>query len=120
MFRAPGWRERAPWERPTLYKDKRKRGRAGQRDRAAVLADEPFCRLCQREGRHRQAVVVDHIVPLAWGGSDERWNKQALCDPCHDEKSKRERREGPPGDLALRLRRLKAEWLASAGGEGEG
>lgn len=71
--------------------DKRKRGRAGQRDRAEMLALEPFCRKCLEAGKKVATDKIDHIVPLAWGGSDTRGNKQGLCDPCHDEKSKAER-----------------------------
>jgi 5-methylcytosine-specific restriction protein A len=56
-----------------------------------VLDEEPFCRVCLNNGRHVASDVVDHIKPLAWGGSDERSNKQALCVPCHDAKSKAER-----------------------------
>jgi len=29
------------------------------------------------------ANVVDHIIPLAHGGSDEDSNTRNLCDPCH-------------------------------------
>jgi hypothetical protein len=29
------------------------------------------------------ATVVDHIVPLAKGGSDEDDNTRNLCEPCH-------------------------------------
>ena len=72
-------------------KDKRKRGRAGMRDRAQVLAEEPFCRLCLEKGLEVASDVVDHRIPLAWGGTDDRENKQGLCNPCHDEKSKAER-----------------------------
>lgn len=72
-------------------KDKRKRGRAGMRDRAQVLAEEPFCRLCLEMGLEVASDVVDHKLPLAWGGTDDRDNKQGLCNPCHDEKSKAER-----------------------------
>ena len=86
-FRPAGWREPTPWERPLMYKDRRLRGRAGMRDRAMVLAEEPFCRSCLEQGRHVGSDKVDHIVPLAWGGSDDRSNKQGLCDPCHDAKS---------------------------------
>lgn len=82
---------RKPWARDPAYKDPRKRGRAGQRDRAQVLEEEPFCRECLKRGLHVASDKVDHIVPLAWGGSDERSNKQGLCDPCHDAKSKAER-----------------------------
>lgn len=90
-FHPPGWKPREAWARPERHVDRRKRGRAGQRDRAQVLAEEPFCRLCLERGAEVRADVVDHVLPLAWGGSDERYNKQALCDPCHDEKSKAER-----------------------------
>lgn len=93
VFRAPGWREPEPWARGRFHKDKRKRGRAGQRERAEILAEEPFCRTCLEADppRHVAPDVVDHKIPLSWGGSDDRGNKQALCNPCHDAKSKRER-----------------------------
>lgn len=35
------------------------------------------------KGRVRKATVPDHIVPLAFGGSDEDGNIQCLCDECH-------------------------------------
>lgn len=69
----------------------RKRGRAGQRDRALVVAEEPLCRLCLARDIEAPTDVVDHIKPLAWGGSDARSNKQGLCHPCHDAKSAAER-----------------------------
>ena len=95
MFRPAGWKPREPWQRPAGWKDKRKRGRAGQRDRQQVLEEEPFCRHCLEQGRHVKAAEVDHIVALAAGGSDERANKQALCKPCHEAKSKAERAAAP-------------------------
>ena len=97
VYRPPGWREREAWERPRLFPDRRKRGRAGQRDRAEVIAEEPFCRKCLEQGKRVKTDVVDHITPLAWGGSDSRGNKQGLCDPCHDAKSKAERLTGRRG-----------------------
>ena len=42
---------------------------------------------------------VDHIVPLASGGSNDEENLQALCVGCHTEKSKKEK-EG--GDYVIR------------------
>jgi 5-methylcytosine-specific restriction protein A len=69
----------------------RKRGRAGQRDRAQVIAEEPLCRACLIKGVEMPTDVIDHIKPLAWGGSDDRRNKQGLCNPCHDVKSAAER-----------------------------
>lgn len=70
--------------------DRRKRGRAGQRERAAVLAEEPLCRRCLELGRPEPAVEVDHIIRLADGGTDDRSNKQGLCKPCHDLKTQAE------------------------------
>lgn len=83
-----GQRERRkPWALPVNRPDKRKRGRAGQRDRRQVLDEEPLCRICLAADRTTLSVVVDHIKRLADGGSDERSNKQGLCKPCHDAKS---------------------------------
>lgn len=86
--------ERKPWQRPAGHVDKRKRGRAGVRDRRQVLAEEPLCRLCRERGLVTASVVVDHIRPLSQGGSDDRSNKQGLCTACHDEKTKGEAAEG--------------------------
>jgi 5-methylcytosine-specific restriction protein A len=97
-FRPPGWREPKPWQRPARHQDKRKRGRAGQRDRKQVLDEEPFCRLCLERGLYVASDVVDHIVNLAAGGSDDRANKQGLCDPCHDAKTREEARRGRLND----------------------
>ncbi|THG40431.1 HNH endonuclease [Sphingomonas olei] len=83
---------RKAWSSPHRLKPTpRKRGRAGQRDRAEVIAEEPFCRECLKNNRATPTAIVDHIKPLAWGGSDARSNKQGLCVPCHDLKSASER-----------------------------
>ena len=78
---------RKAWAIPDGQRDVRKRGRAGQRDRRAVLEEEPLCRACLAKGDTAASVVVDHIKRLADGGSDDRSNKQGLCDPCHAAKS---------------------------------
>lgn len=65
--------------------------------RAQVLAEEPYCRECLKEGKRVRATVVDHIVPLAAGGDNSRENQQGLCDPHHDDKSARERIEAQHG-----------------------
>ena len=77
-----------------------------------MLAEEPFCRPCLAEGMHVRATIVDHIVPLEWSKCDERWNKQGICEPCHDAKSLAERVEGKPSDLEIerRLARLRNDW----------
>jgi len=98
-YRPPGAKPggRKPWAKASGHVDKRVRGRAGQRARRAVLNEEPLCRMCLAEGRVSASVVVDHIKPLSQGGSDDRGNKQGLCDPCHDAKTKAEAVEGRRG-----------------------
>ncbi len=56
----------------------RKRGRAGVKQRKRRLDAEPLCRDCRRIAR-----VIDHIIPLAKGGSDTDDNIRALCHDCH-------------------------------------
>ena len=76
------------WVRPGKNAKRRLRGRAGQRDRAQILAEEPLCRACFAAGRVTASEEVDHIsddVPdELWDG---RENKQALCKPCHKAKT---------------------------------
>ena len=45
-------------------------------------------RHCGRPARH-----VDHVVPLADGGSNDAANLQPLCVQCHHAKTAREHRE---------------------------
>lgn len=64
----------------------RLRGRAGQRQRQRRMARSAgLCQLCQDRDRVKLATVVDHIKPLALGGSDEDDNTRNLCDDCHHE-----------------------------------
>jgi 5-methylcytosine-specific restriction protein A len=64
----------------------RLRGRAGQRQRQRRLArSSGLCELCKQRDRVCLATVVDHIKPLALGGSDEDSNTRNLCDDCHRE-----------------------------------
>lgn len=74
---------RKAWQRPAGQPDRRQRGRAGVAERQRIRAEEPLCRVCLAEGRTRPTTEVDHIVPLSQGGTDDRGNKQGLCDPCH-------------------------------------
>lgn len=62
----------------------RLRGRAGQRQRQRRLKrTNGLCEMCLDEGRTELATVVDHVTPLALGGSDEDSNTRNLCDPHH-------------------------------------
>jgi len=74
----------------TLAQSARTRGRSWQETRARILRDSPYCAECARAGRVRLADEVDHILPIADGGSDEPGNLQPLCAPCHREKTRRE------------------------------
>jgi 5-methylcytosine-specific restriction protein A len=63
-----------------------------QRERQSFLALHPLCAECERKRRTTAADTVDHIVPhrgdqaLMWDWA----NWQALCKPCHDEKTARD------------------------------
>jgi 5-methylcytosine-specific restriction protein A len=96
-FRHPAATVRKPWSLNPDRADRRLRGRAGVRMRELVLREEPFCRLCLAAGQHVASDTVDHILALFLGGTNERNNQQALCQPCHDAKSKAERAEAREG-----------------------
>ena len=80
------------WAKPRPVK--RMTGRPLQRARAALFARSPLCEPCKAEGRITAATQRDHKVPLAEGGADDPSNEQAICDACHDVKSKAERERG--------------------------
>ena len=80
--------------KPIAAQVERKRGTTGVNDRNKIKArDCGLCQECKRKGRVRAGADVDHIIPLHLGGSDEESNKELLCKPCHDDKSKREAAE---------------------------
>lgn len=57
--------------------------------RKMILAREPYCRQCMREGRPEKATDVDHIIPHK-GNASLRLNPencQPLCKACHGKKS---------------------------------
>jgi 5-methylcytosine-specific restriction protein A len=51
--------------------------------RARVLHEEPLCRYC----RACLSTQVDHIIPLAQGGTSERDNLAGVCRGCHNAKT---------------------------------
>jgi hypothetical protein len=62
---------------------------------------------------------VDHIIPVALGGHNGQANLQALCRPCHAQKT-RDQRHGILDDQKRRTRRpAPRPPAAPAGGEGE-
>lgn len=60
--------------------------------RKAWFAENPLCVRCHERGIVRAATQLDHIKPLWQGGPDfdvdEGQNRQGLCDPCHDNKTR--------------------------------
>jgi 5-methylcytosine-specific restriction endonuclease McrA len=58
--------------------------------RRVLQAANGLCEECRREQRLSVATDVDHIVPLHLGGSNADANLQALCGPCHRDKTSRE------------------------------
>ena len=72
---------RKAWQRAPGAPDKRKRGRAGQRDRKRRLSRTAgLCEHCIEEGRAEPATIVNHKIPLALGGEDVDANTENLCD----------------------------------------
>lgn len=56
----------------------RLRGRAGQRQRRLARTDR-LCERCLKADRSTLATVVNHIVPLDHGGTDDDSNTENLC-----------------------------------------
>lgn len=63
-------------------------GRPWRRLREQVLQrDHYLCQVCLSIDRLTPAQEVDHILPLAKGGTDQVANLQAICTPCHKAKT---------------------------------
>jgi len=73
-----------PWKPPSVSKGRSPYDERWKRIRAQTLQAEPLCRLCLAAGRTVAATIVDHIVPLADGGTHATANLQPLCKRCHD------------------------------------
>lgn len=66
-------------------------GRPWRRKRDRILArDCHQCQPCRRKGFVVLADEVDHIVALSEGGTDDESNLEAICNPCHKDKTQRE------------------------------
>ena len=59
-------------------------------ERKAILDETPLCVLCEK----RKGSQIDHIQPLALGGTNETENLQVLCKECHFEKTRAEQEDG--------------------------
>ena len=59
----------------------------------ALIRDAHLCKICSKAGIITVATDVDHIIPKAKGGTNELTNLQSLCNPCHKQKTTKERQE---------------------------
>jgi len=66
-----------------LSAHKRGYGIVWRRLRKMVLAEEPFCKVCETNPSEE----VDHILPKFKGGTNERENLQGICKECHLKKT---------------------------------
>jgi len=58
--------------------------------RKRIIARDPICKHCEAKGKTTLTEVIDHIKPLAEGGSNDDSNLMGLCHPCHDAKTQAE------------------------------
>ncbi len=80
------------WTRYPSANARTLRGTDRRAFRAVVLANNPRCAHCGA-----RATEADHVVPIADGGTnDPHTNGQALCQPCHDRKTRAEGGRGTP------------------------
>ena len=91
----PAWHSPAPRKPQAQTPERKARSSyAWQQVRAAHLAKHPLCASCLRKGINRAATDVDHIRPLADGGSlTDPANLQSLCKWHHIAKTNKENRE---------------------------
>jgi 5-methylcytosine-specific restriction protein A len=59
------------------------------RRRRVLARDRHTCQLAW-PGCVSYATIADHVIPVAFGGSDHEANMQAACRPCHDAKTQAE------------------------------
>lgn len=77
---------RKPWAHAEPSRHARGYTAAWDRRCAQVLREEPICRDCRQE----PSTTVDHRIPKAEGGTDDRANLAGLCKGCQGKKAGRE------------------------------
>lgn len=81
---SPRLKPMAPRLNPKAIATPRPRGRKAVKQRQErMLRSHYLCEMCKSEGIVRLADVVDHIIPLALGGSDDDGNTRNLCNEHH-------------------------------------
>ncbi|GAA3537272.1 HNH endonuclease signature motif containing protein [Nonomuraea rosea] len=77
-----------PWA-VTSPRNRTRPANAASLIRQARRRDRERCYLCSGPGR-----IVDHVVPVAEGGSWDLSNLACICDACHTIKSRKEAARG--------------------------
>ena len=78
--------------RQQFENNKHPRHKFTQSERQQIFNDNPNCHICNCKLKQK-AFEIDHIIPLACGGSNDNENLQVLCKPCHFVKTKEEKEE---------------------------
>lgn len=87
---------------PTTSRRSRGYGPEWDRLRKRILArDKHLCQPCLADGHLTAAKQVDHVTPKAKGGTDDESNLQAICGPCHEAKTIREKGGTPRQVIGL-------------------
>lgn len=55
--------------------------------RREMINEHPYCEMCGE--LNTELLVVDHIVPISKGGTNDRSNLQILCGLCNDQKGEK-------------------------------
>lgn len=87
---------------------KRQEGRAHlARVRRVLLKVSPYCAACRCKVSGADS-DLDHITPLAAGGTNDRGNLQLLCKPCHKKKTRQDAARGSKIAAARRAKESAA------------
>lgn len=93
MLIQDGWQIERRWDghsrlvSPNKGEAKGRRTAVSKKIRYLVLQKYHFrCRACGRGYDEGVKLVIDHILPVDWGGSTDEANLQALCEDCNQGK----------------------------------
>ena len=76
----------------TNFKDNSNRYSFTQMERNAIASYYDYkCNVCQIDLQDLRDIDIDHIIPLAFAGTNNITNLQPLCKNCHKEKTKNEK-----------------------------
>lgn len=92
-----------------------KRATITKRTRFAVFARDNFqCRYCGRQS-DTVPMVIDHMIPVAAGGTNDLENLITACEPCNQGKADKRLEQHVPNDGdRLRLAQERNEQMRSA------